>query len=427
MKNSTPDEATKAGIVRTAAAVLGGATTLFVGRTVGSSAFGAVGLAVAWGSFMGTFCSAGIGPTLVRFGASIDEIGPRLRQLTFIGAISAALLSAAALALFSSFSSVLEPILAGAVGACSVVISVSASRMVLFGRLIRQSVVCLVSAIASGIAAVAVSSLTTDPLAIAAVFTIVGTSALTIGLTANNPWNQKRRPSKTSVPTAHAPVERVSARDFRSFLRRSWITNLVQMAVYRSDSLILGAVASQSELGRYLLMQKAVEALAMIVQTRASHVLGEVVFEDPISALRLTNEHGRIAFRTALSLGVLGAIGFGIVAPTFFGATFAQNRWWIAVLAIPSLILTSSSVLTSYFAARGELRFGLQASTVGVVLTLPLYVLLVPRYGLRGACLASGWAYLLQAAYLYVAFRRRYRLLCASPRPRIQELGRRTF
>ncbi len=168
---------------------------------------------------------------------------------------------------------------------------------------------------------------------------------------------------------------------------------------------MLGALAGPSELGRYAIMLKAVEALSMVLQTRSSYVLGRTVHLGEQDALDMTSQHAGVALRTALAAGLLGWPAYVVLVPALLGEGYQADRAWFGVLAVPALVL-SRPRCTPRTSPPRPARCRVTASGVGLALAVPLYALLIPAYGVAGACAASAAVYLGQAAFVGRAFRR---------------------
>jgi len=95
----------------------------------------------------------------------------------------------------------------------------------------------------------------------------------------------------------------------------------------------------------------------------------------------------------ALVSGVLLALMAPYVIVLFFGAAFAESTWAVWLL-LPGIVTFSvARILSMYLLGRNRLKIDLFASLVGLVATLILDLILIPRYGFRGAAVASSIAY----------------------------------
>jgi O-antigen/teichoic acid export membrane protein len=110
------------------------------------------------------------------------------------------------------------------------------------------------------------------------------------------------------------------------------------------------------------------------------------------------------------------AVGTLLVAPIIPTA-----RWWIGLLfgvefsdsATPFVILLAGCipfianiVLASSLAGSDRVDINLRASAAGLIATIALDILLIPRFGLEGAAVASATSYLITTGMVVVGFSR---------------------
>jgi len=77
----------------------------------------------------------------------------------------------------------------------------------------------------------------------------------------------------------------------------------------------------------------------------------------------------------------------------FFGPAFADSAWAVWLL-LPGIVTFSvARVLSMYLLGKNLLKVDLMASVAGMVVTLGLDLLLIPRFGFLGAAAASSVAY----------------------------------
>jgi O-antigen/teichoic acid export membrane protein len=101
--------------------------------------------------------------------------------------------------------------------------------------------------------------------------------------------------------------------------------------------------------------------------------------------------------RVVAALALVAAIVLAALAPfavvLFFGAAFVESTWAVWLL-LPGIVTFSvARVLSMYLLGRNQLKVDLLASACGLVVTLVLDLVLIPRFGFRGAAVASSIAY----------------------------------
>jgi O-antigen/teichoic acid export membrane protein len=101
----------------------------------------------------------------------------------------------------------------------------------------------------------------------------------------------------------------------------------------------------------------------------------------------------RVVTGLTLVAGVVLAAFAPFAIVLFFGPAFAESVWAVWLL-LPGIVTFSiARVLSMYLLGRNQLRVDLGASACGLVVTLVLDLLLIPRFGFRGAAVASSIAY----------------------------------
>jgi hypothetical protein len=90
-----------------------------------------------------------------------------------------------------------------------------------------------------------------------------------------------------------------------------------------------------------------------------------------------------------------------------FGDGFGESKTVILLLAVGITTNSVAQVLFNYFSALGRLKILLLRSSAGLVVTLALAFVLIPMWGIEGACVVNSCSYLVSSAVLVVAFVRK--------------------
>jgi O-antigen/teichoic acid export membrane protein len=102
-------------------------------------------------------------------------------------------------------------------------------------------------------------------------------------------------------------------------------------------------------------------------------------------------------FRTTLALTALGGMALAVVGRTLivliYGEAFATAYGPLLALLPGVVLLGGAKVLTNEIAGRGHPHYNSVASALGLGLTIVLDLLLIPRFGVLGAAIASSLAY----------------------------------
>jgi len=126
--------------------------------------------------------------------------------------------------------------------------------------------------------------------------------------------------------------------------------------------------------------------------------------DDPFKAGRkarsLLPRAGLMIALASLPLG----LGAGYLLPLVYGEAFRAAVVPAQILIVGLSVQGVAGVLTAYFYGTGRPGLNSVAMGGGLLLTLALDLLLIPRFGATGAAVASTCAYLTSAVALLVAF-----------------------
>jgi O-antigen/teichoic acid export membrane protein len=188
----------------------------------------------------------------------------------------------------------------------------------------------------------------------------------------------------------------------------AYLARLLQFLNYRVDYWIVQHFRDDEALGLYSLASSLAMMLWMLPRAAASVLL-------PATA---AGDVGATAVHAARMARVSVGVGAALMVPL---VPFAH--WWIGLLfgedftksATPFVILLTgcipfiaSIVLASSLAGINRLDVNLRASGTGLIATIILDILLIPKWGLEGAAVASATSYLVTTGIVVVSFSRMY-------------------
>ncbi len=184
---------------------------------------------------------------------------------------------------------------------------------------------------------------------------------------------------------------------------RFYIATLIPMMIIRADLLIVKYFRGAAETGVYDVASQVAAALMLL-----PGVIGTVLFPRVVAAHDTGGEMTCAVTRhTAfiMLLLCLAAVPTAFILPVFYGAEFTDARVLLLILLPGVYFIGIESVMVQHFSG-----IGLPATiplfwvaTLGVNLALNLA--LVPRFGARGAALASSVCYVLIFALVAFYFR----------------------
>lgn len=187
---------------------------------------------------------------------------------------------------------------------------------------------------------------------------------------------------------------------------RAQVGGIITQLNLRLDFVILGALTSPAVLGVYAVASKFAE-LVRIVSMAFTYVLyPRFAKADPADAALQTR---RILPRAGLF--VAGAIVplwlvAGIVIPSFYGSDFDGAVVPTRIILLGLALEGVAGVVTAFLYGVGRPGLSSIAMGAGLVATVTLDIILIPRFEATGAAVASAVAYLTTALALLVFFRR---------------------
>lgn len=195
-------------------------------------------------------------------------------------------------------------------------------------------------------------------------------------------------------------LTRFSIRFRPSTLRRllrfgllSYFSSLSSFANYRLDVLIVNLFAGARQVGLYAVATGLAEMVWYLPNAAGIVLAPRVASAGADAADRLTEQVCRVVTVLALAIAGVLAVLAPFVVIIFFGAAFSESVWGVWLL-LPGIVTFSvARVLSMYLLGRNRLKVDLAASLVGLVVTLALDLVLIPRFGFRGAAVASSIAY----------------------------------
>lgn len=185
---------------------------------------------------------------------------------------------------------------------------------------------------------------------------------------------------------------------------RGYVANLLQFFNYRLDLFLVNFFLGVSGAGIYTTSVGMAEMLWNL-----PNAVGFVIF--PKSANSSAAEMNRFTprvFRATLMFTALGGVLLALVGKPFINLVYtpAFAAAYVPLLALlPGVVLLGGAkVLTNEISGRGYPQYNSITSGVSLILTVIFDLLLIPRYGVLGASLASTLAYstiFLLALYYY--------------------------
>lgn len=197
----------------------------------------------------------------------------------------------------------------------------------------------------------------------------------------------------------------------------SQMSVFMQFLNYRLTYYFLAAIQNVESVGVFSVGVALAEALWIICRS-----ISVVIFSRSVNTADCAKMEDEAKFALRLSFyASLAASVAVLVIPEglytyVFGRDFAQTKTVLCYLLPGILAISASDIAGHYFAAQRQLIILNVKSVAGLALTVLLSVLLIPRYGIVGACVAMSASYIASSLVLLVAFGRQVSLRSADLR-----------
>ena len=201
---------------------------------------------------------------------------------------------------------------------------------------------------------------------------------------------------------ALAPVIRPAL----SYGARSYAGNLLTFFNLRLDSFLVNNFKGAAEVGQYTSSVTFAEFLWYIPNAVSSALFPKVSSVDKDTANRITPQ----ACRQTLLIVILATIAFsgvgGILIVFLYGEAYRPAVLPFLLLLPGMLGVTVAKVISADLAGRGKPQFGAYTAGISLIFTLILDFVLIPRYSISGAAIASSIAYTVSGVLSVVWFSR---------------------
>jgi O-antigen/teichoic acid export membrane protein len=194
------------------------------------------------------------------------------------------------------------------------------------------------------------------------------------------------------------------ARRIYVFGVRGQLGNLLLLLNLRLDFAIMGAIAGAGPLGAYALASRFAELLRLlpvsvfwVFYPRYARSTRTVAASQ---ARAMMPRLGALTLAAAIPLAPAAAVFF----PWIFGPAFQAAVLPAQILLVGLVAEGIGGIVTPYLYGEGRPGLNSLAMGAGVVVTVVLDVLLIPRYQAVGAAVASSAAYIMTTAVLLLLF-----------------------
>lgn len=198
---------------------------------------------------------------------------------------------------------------------------------------------------------------------------------------------------RRSLPEAvrQAPVQ-MQMRQWMTVAAPLLAINLLNMAIQRSDVLVIGSLLGPAKAGLYAPARRVATLIGfglVAVNAWAAPMIADLYSRAQQERLqRLVHRAAQIVFAVTLPL-TAGVLVLGRQLLALFGPEFSASYPALAILAGGQIVNALAGPVGFLMTMTGHERTAVRILAVNAVLNLALLVLLTPRFGLEGAATAS--------------------------------------
>lgn len=194
------------------------------------------------------------------------------------------------------------------------------------------------------------------------------------------------------------------AKDSFIYGMKVYLANVVSFLSYRFDLFLVAFFLNPAEVGFYSISVAIAERMLIIPGTLSTVLFPRVSSSKPEEANNLTS---RISRHTAFLMIVISLASFFLAKPfieIFFGQSFLPAVKPL-IFILPGIIAFGiGGVLAADLSGRGRPEFAIYSASTCLVSNIILNILLIPKFGISGAAIASSIAYWLDTFIIIFAF-----------------------
>lgn len=190
----------------------------------------------------------------------------------------------------------------------------------------------------------------------------------------------------------------LSGSDYRKTLSFGWkshLTNLLGFLNYRIDLLLINMLMQASAAGIYIVAVNLVEKLWLLSQAVSTILYPKLasLHQDEKKRNLLTLFITKVSFILTILASILVLLLATPVIRILYGVDFIGAIKALFLL-LPGIIAGSvGRIISNDMSARGRPELNLYVGIVSVILNVGANLILIPRYGINGAALATSFSY----------------------------------
>lgn len=215
----------------------------------------------------------------------------------------------------------------------------------------------------------------------------------------------------------------VTSRTLLSYGLRSYGIDLLGTLALQVDQVLVVHFLTSADLGLYVVTLSLSRMLNVFQNSVVMVLFPRAAGREPLEALALTSRAARVSLLiTGLSAAFVALAGPALLR-IFYGKAYARSSTSLRLLLVEVTISGCVFVLAQMFMALGRPGTVTVLQGIGLGLSVPLMIVLIPRYGINGAAASLLISTCFRFAFMYFSFRWVLKLPLPSLLPRREDLS----
>jgi O-antigen/teichoic acid export membrane protein len=172
-----------------------------------------------------------------------------------------------------------------------------------------------------------------------------------------------------------------------------YFSNLLGFLNYKADRFIIIAFLNPYQLGLYSIASNLAERIWIIADSISTVLFPKVSSLNSEEAADITRKTSSACIGITVALSAIMILTGNWLIITLFGIDFKDSFMPFAILMIGTVPLSAAKVIAAYFAGIGKQHYMFRIAVISALLNIVLNLLLIPRFNIIGASLASAISY----------------------------------
>lgn len=184
------------------------------------------------------------------------------------------------------------------------------------------------------------------------------------------------------------------------------ISVMFNVIYLRGDTIILSIYRGQTEVGLYGAAYRVIDIVAQTAMMVMGLMLPLLAYAWSKGDDKKFKEHFQLAFNVMMMFAIPMAVGLGVLSERIVvfvaGEAFRSAAFPLTLLSIAIFGVFVGAVFGHVAVAVNRQKETLPVYIVNAIITLVLYFIVIPRFGMNGAAAASVFSELFAAVFLYI-------------------------